>query len=193
MPDLRYPVGPFVPGPAPDFRKRLGLLSQMAEAPDHLRAAVAGLLPEQLDTPYRPGGWTVRQVVHHLADAQMNWYLRTKLALTEDGPVVKPYDEARWAELYDARTAPVEPSLILLACITAGLSCFIPLRKRNGSGNWFIRSLVSSPWTPPWRCMSGTGGIIPRRLSYFGLEWAGLMLMMLELRHHEHPNDGDSG
>jgi uncharacterized damage-inducible protein DinB len=86
----------------------------MAEAPDHLRAAVARLSGEQFDTPYRPGGWTVRQVVHHLADAQVNWYVRTKLALTEDEPVVRAWDEVRWAEMYDARTAAPEPSLILL-------------------------------------------------------------------------------
>ncbi len=114
MPDLRYPIGPFVSGPPPDAAMRDRLLSQLAEAPGHLRAAVEGLSAEQLDTPYRPGGWTVRQVVHHLADAQMNWYLRTKLALTEDEPLVKPYDEARWAELCDVQTAPLEPSLTLL-------------------------------------------------------------------------------
>ncbi len=114
MPDLRYPIGPFVAGPAPDCGSRLELLSQLAEAPGRLRVAVEGLSALQLDTPYRPEGWTVRQVVHHLADAQMNWYVRTKVALTEEAPSVKPYDEALWAELHDARTAPVEPSLILL-------------------------------------------------------------------------------
>jgi len=90
------------------------LLHQLAEVPDRLRAAVAGLSDEQLDTPYRQDGWTVRQVVHHLADANMNWYVRTKLALTEPNPTVSPYDEAIWAELGDAREQPVEPSLILL-------------------------------------------------------------------------------
>ena len=114
MPDLRYPIGPFEAGAGPDPRMRLKLLSELAEAPGLLRAAVAALSDSQLDTPYRPAGWTVRQVVHHLADAQMNWYVRTKLALTEDEPIVKPYDEVRWAELHDARTGLVEPSLILL-------------------------------------------------------------------------------
>jgi uncharacterized damage-inducible protein DinB len=71
-----------------------------------LRAAVAGLSDSQLDTPYRPGGWTVRQVVHHLADAQMNWYIRTKLALTEDEPHVSPWNEVPWVELHDARDMP---------------------------------------------------------------------------------------
>jgi len=114
MTDPRYPIGPFEAGPPPDFDMRLRLLSQLAEVPSHLRAAVADLSESQLDTRYRPAGWTVRKVVHHLADAQMNWYVRTKLALTEDDPVVRSYDEVRWAELHDARTAPVEPSLILL-------------------------------------------------------------------------------
>jgi hypothetical protein len=114
MPDLRYPIGPFEAGPPLDISKRLVLLSQLAEVPSRLQAAVAGLSESQLDTPYRPAGWTVRQVVHHLADAQMNWYVRTKLALTEDEPLVRPYDEVRWAELHDARTGPLEPSLMML-------------------------------------------------------------------------------
>jgi acyl-phosphate glycerol 3-phosphate acyltransferase len=114
MHDLRYPIGQFEAAPPPDAGARAALLSQLAEIPDRLRAAVASLTDSQLDTPYRPDGWTVRQVVHHLADAQMNWYIRTRLALTEDNPTVKPYDENQWAELHDARTAPVEPSLKLL-------------------------------------------------------------------------------
>jgi uncharacterized damage-inducible protein DinB len=114
MQDLRYPIGQFEPGPLPDDKQRLALVAQLAFAPAELRAAVTDLSPEQLDTPYRPGGWTVRQVVHHLADAQMNWYVRTKLTLTEDAPVVKPYDEARWAETVEALSGPIEPSLLLL-------------------------------------------------------------------------------
>jgi uncharacterized damage-inducible protein DinB len=114
MPDLKYPIGPFEPGESPNRGERHGLLLQLAEAPSRLRTAVAGLSGDQLDTPYRPGGWTVRQVVHHLADSQMNWYLRTKLALTENQPLVKPWDEVRWADLHDAQTSPPEPSLMLL-------------------------------------------------------------------------------
>jgi uncharacterized damage-inducible protein DinB len=114
MDDLRYPIGQFSWKPSSDPGRRLLLLPQLAEMPGHLRTAVANLSPDQLDTAYRPGGWTVRQVVHHLADAQMNWYIRIKLAVTEDSPVVKPYDEARWAELHDARTASPDPSLMLL-------------------------------------------------------------------------------
>jgi hypothetical protein len=79
-----------------------------------LRAAVLGLSEEQLDTPYRPGGWTVRQVVHHVPDSHMNAYVRFKLALTEEAPTIKPYAEARWAELPDTRLTPPEVSLTLL-------------------------------------------------------------------------------
>ena len=113
MPDLRYPIGPFKAGSRPSDKRRLTLLSQLAEAPGELRAAVVDLSPKQLATRYRPGGWTVRQVVHHLADAQLNWYVRTKLALTENKPQVKPYDEVRWANLREARMGPIEPSLLL--------------------------------------------------------------------------------
>lgn len=114
MDDLRYPIGPFEPGPSPDAAKRVELISQLADAPSQLRSAVADLSRTQLDTPYRLGGWTVRQVVHHLADAHVNWYARTRRALTEDNPTIQPFDEAIWAELPDARTGPVEPSLALL-------------------------------------------------------------------------------
>jgi uncharacterized damage-inducible protein DinB len=113
MLDLRYPIGPYEPGPAPDAAQHLALIGQLALAPAAMRQAVSGLSPEQLDTTYRPGGWTLRQVVHHLADAHMNWYVRTKCTLTEDQPLVKPYDEARWAETAEARTGPLEPSLSL--------------------------------------------------------------------------------
>ena len=82
MQDLRYPIGQFEPGPPLSNEQRLALVAQLALAPGKLREAVADLIPGQLDTAYRPGGWTVRQVVHHLADAQMNWYVRTKLTLT---------------------------------------------------------------------------------------------------------------
>jgi uncharacterized damage-inducible protein DinB len=114
MNDLRYPIGKFDMDERVDSGARPSLIQQLAEASDSLRAAIANLSPDQLDTPYRPGGWTARQIVHHLADAQMNWYVRTKLALTEDSPTIKPYDEALWAELFDARTGPIETSLMLL-------------------------------------------------------------------------------
>jgi DinB superfamily len=105
--DLRYPIGKFQRGDArPD--KRSQHIQQIEAAPAELRAAVADLTADRLDTPYRPGGWTVRQVVHHLPDSHMNAYVRMKLALTEEVPTIKPYDEARWAELGDTRTTPIE-------------------------------------------------------------------------------------
>jgi hypothetical protein len=111
--DLRYPVGKFerVDTLTPDRRREF--ISAIEATPASLAAAVSGLNPEQLDTPYRPGGWTIRQVVHHIPDSHMNSVIRFKLALTEDEPTIKPYFEDRWAELADAK-APVEPSLALL-------------------------------------------------------------------------------
>ncbi len=112
--DLRFPVGRFDVR-APVAAEQLpGWIEQIADAPASLRAAVEGLSPEQLDTPYRPGGWTVRQLVHHLPDSHMNAYVRLKLALTEDEPLIKPYEEAAWAELEDSRSTPPEVSLTLL-------------------------------------------------------------------------------
>jgi uncharacterized damage-inducible protein DinB len=115
--DLSYPIGKFeFTGPAtPEQRKRW--IAEIAAAPAKFRAAVTGLSPKQLDTPYRPGGWTVRQVIHHVPDSHMNAFIRFKLALTEDRPTIKPYDEKRWAELADVRATPVEVSLSLLELI----------------------------------------------------------------------------
>jgi hypothetical protein len=114
MDELRYPIGTFQFAPDRGPEQRTQWLAQIADAPANLRAAIAGLAPERLETPYRPGGWTVRQVVHHVADSHLNSYVRFRLALTEDLPTIKPYREDRWAELSDARTAAVETSLALL-------------------------------------------------------------------------------
>jgi uncharacterized damage-inducible protein DinB len=111
---LKYPVGRLQSTDAFSSAERRERIRQIADAPRHLRAAVAGLTDAQLDTPYRPGGWTVRQVVHHLFDSHVNAYCRFRLALTEDEPTIKPYREALWAELHDAKTAPVAPALDLL-------------------------------------------------------------------------------
>ncbi|MEO8662895.1 MAG: DinB family protein, partial [Bryobacteraceae bacterium] len=92
-------------------------ISEIAALPEQLKTAVAALDDEQLDTPYRPGGWTVRQVVHHLADSHMNSYIRFKLALTEDEPVIKPYAEDQWAEIEEARRGAVSVSLTLLTAL----------------------------------------------------------------------------
>ncbi len=112
--DLSYPIGKFdfhAPVPAAN---RPQLIEQIAAAPERLREVVRGLDDSQLDTPYRPGGWTVRQLVHHLPDSHMNSYIRFRLALTEEAPTIKPYDQEKWSGLPDARTMPVEPSLRLL-------------------------------------------------------------------------------
>lgn len=112
--NLQYPVGEFERPEKLTEEQRRACIGTIKETPARLQAAVAGLKAAQLDTPYRPGGWTVRQVVHHMPDSHMNSYVRFRLALTEAEPTIKPYDEARWAELADAKTAPVEPSLALL-------------------------------------------------------------------------------
>ena len=115
-PDLRYPIGKFDFDAAVTPVQRAEAIEQIARLPQELRAGVAGLTDSQLDTPYRPGGWSVRQVVHHLADSHMNSYIRFKLALTEDAPTIKPYDEAACANLPDAQ-GPVAPSLDLLQAL----------------------------------------------------------------------------
>jgi hypothetical protein len=114
MPDLRYPIGKFeYKGPGTPAQ-RDACIADIAALPRRLREAVAGLNDAQLDTPYRPGGWTVRQVVHHLADSHINSYVRFRLAVTENEPTIKPYEESLWAELPDARTADIAVSLGLL-------------------------------------------------------------------------------
>lgn len=112
--DLRYPVGRYRPPATIEERDRLGWIANLDELPTFLRRAVHGLNEEQLATPYRPAGWTVRQVVHHLADSHINSYVRFRLALTEADPLIKPYAEPLWAELPDAAGAPIELSLGLL-------------------------------------------------------------------------------
>jgi uncharacterized damage-inducible protein DinB len=114
---VRYPVGDFAIDPDVTAAKRQRWLQQMADLPTLLAAALNGLDDGQLDTPYREGGWTPRQVVHHLADAHLNGFVRFKLALTEDAPPIKTYEEALWAETADAREAPVEVSLRLLSAL----------------------------------------------------------------------------
>ena len=113
-PDLRYPIGRFARTADVTDETRAGWIEDIAAVPENVRAAVAGLDDAQLDTPYRPGGWTVRQVVHHLPDSHLNAYVRCKLALTEEEPAIRTYQEARWAELPEARTAPLAVSLALL-------------------------------------------------------------------------------
>jgi hypothetical protein len=120
MSDLRYPVGTFEWNPPQteeqSAKDRVQYIDVLAKLPGAMRTAVMGLGPEQLDTPYRPEGWTVRQVVHHVPDSHMNAYIRFKLALTEEQPAIKAYDQAAWAKLHDS-SAPIEVSLQLLAAL----------------------------------------------------------------------------
>jgi len=113
MSDPRYPIGKWPKEPfTPEHKKQW--VDDVAAAPARLRAAVEGLSPQQLDTPYRDGGWTVRQVVHHVPESHMNAYIRFKLALTEDVPTIKPYMEDRWAQTGDVSKTPIEVSMALL-------------------------------------------------------------------------------
>ena len=111
--DFRYPIGHYEPQPFSDRQKR-EWLQDIQFLPGLLEQAIENLDERQFETPYRDGGWTVRQVVHHVADSHLNAYVRFKLALTEDNPVIKPYDEARWAELKDVNMVPVNISITLL-------------------------------------------------------------------------------
>jgi hypothetical protein len=121
MSDLRYPIGKFEWIPPDDepqmAMRRVHYLEVLSKLPARMRAAVRDLTPAQLDTPYRPEGWSVRQVVHHIPDSHLNAYVRFKLALTEDGPTIKPYREDAWAKLPDNGITPVEVSLQLLAAL----------------------------------------------------------------------------
>lgn len=114
MTDPRYPIGKFTYNGTPTDEQQQNFLADIAATPANLRAAVKGLSETQLDTPYREGGWTVRQVVHHVPDSHLNSYVRFKLALTEDEPTIKTYAEDRWAELADTKATPIEVSLTLL-------------------------------------------------------------------------------
>ncbi len=114
MDDLRYPTGRLVLPESLTAEERRAAIATIAATPGRLRAAVLGLTDAQLDTPYRPEGWTVRQVVHHVPDSHLNAYVRFKLALTEDEPTIRPYLEDRWARLPEASSGPVEVSLALL-------------------------------------------------------------------------------
>lgn len=136
--DLRYPIGEFkFEAPLSDDERQACIL-KIEETPTRMRAAVQGLTEEQLDTPYRPEGWTVRQVVHHVPESHLNSYIRFKLAITEDEPTIKPYFEDRWAKLDDARQAPTALSLDLLEAL-------------HGRWVWFLRSLKQDDWQRTFR------------------------------------------
>ncbi len=151
--DLRYPIGPFKFDGQPSEQQIKQFISDIEQAPSRLRAALDGLSEPQLETPYRPGGWTVRQVAHHLPESHMNGYVRMKLALTEENPTIKPYDEARWAETPDVRGTPIATSLTLLEALHQR---WVTLLKALGpaelarvfshpeSGQWTIGRYVAS-------------------------------------------------
>jgi uncharacterized damage-inducible protein DinB len=136
--DLRYPIGKYQRPGELTSEQRLEFIGAIAETHMRLASSLKDLSADRLDTPYRPGGWTVRQVVHHLPDSHMNAYVRMKLALTEEEPIIKTYDEARWAELSDGKRLPVRPSLDLLES----------LHKR-----WvlMLKSLAPADWARKFR------------------------------------------
>jgi hypothetical protein len=143
MTDLQYPIGRFeLPGSELRPDERTALIDTLAMAPTHLRAAVMGLSPRQLATPYRPGGWTIRQVVHHLADSHLSGFVRFKLAMTEDVPMVKPYRQAEWAELADGRSELVNESVMLLELVS--VRWVVLLRSMRPSD--FTRRLRHPEW-----------------------------------------------
>jgi hypothetical protein len=143
--DLRYPIGRFTRPKSLSAKERDEAINAIAGAPALMRAAVKGLTREQLDTPYRPGGWTVRQVVHHVPDSHMNAYCRIKLGLTEDTPTIKPYDEAKWAELADSKSPLVEESLALLEALHA--RWVVLLRQMKPAD--FERTITHPEWDAP--------------------------------------------
>ncbi len=126
---LKYPIGRFQFDEEADESRCQLWISALASLPSELRLAVAGLSEEALDTPYRPGGWTLRQVVHHLADSHTNAYIRFKLAVTEEHPHIRPYAEADWAECEDAKFAPIGVSLDLLDALHQRLVLFLKTLK----------------------------------------------------------------
>lgn len=138
--DPRYPIGKFQWRGASTPTERAMYIARIEACPAELRAAVRGLDDSQLDTPYRDGGWTVRQVVHHVPDSHMNAYVRFKLGLTEETPTIKPYEEDRWAQLPDSRSAPVDLSLDLLEKIHGRLVLVL----RSMRDNDFLR-LIKHP------------------------------------------------
>ena len=138
---LKYPIGEFTyPSTPLDASARAACIDAIARTPSEMRALVAGLSDAELDTPYRPGGWTIRQVVHHVADSHMHAYVRMKFAVTEETPLVKAYDEDRWSKLSDAQSGPVSLSLDLLDALHRRWVVFL----RNLTEQDFLRTLVHS-------------------------------------------------
>ncbi len=149
MTDLRYPIGRFVPNSNPSAESRTQHIEAISMLPKQMRQAVAGLQPSQLDTPYRDGGWTVRQVIHHVPDSHLNAYIRFKLALTEQNPTIKPYDETAWARLKDSELTPVEVSLTLLESLHARWTVLLRSLKSEDFQRKFVHP-DSGPHDVDW-------------------------------------------
>jgi hypothetical protein len=160
---LRYPVGrvPRTSEPVPP-ETRAQLLGVLEQLPATVRSLVDGLTDAQLDTPYRPGGWTIRQVVHHLPDSHMNAYVRMKLAATEDSPAIRTYEEARWAELPEAKSGPVAMSLDLLDALHRRWVAFLrgltdaDLRRAFSHPEWGVVSIDEALGMYAWHCRHHT-------------------------------------
>lgn len=145
MSDPRYPIGKFTPVPALTAAERATCIEQVAAAPGLFRRAVTGLTPAQLDTPYRDGGWTVRQVAHHVPDSHMNAYLRFKFGLTEEAPAIKTYEEKDWARTPEVAATPVEVSLALLDALHARWVVLL----RAMTPEQFARTIKHPEWGTP--------------------------------------------
>jgi hypothetical protein len=149
-PDLKFPIGRFETPPVVTAEMRAVAIDDIAALPARLRAAISGLDQARLDTPYRPDGWTVRQVVHHVADSHMNALTRLKLAITENAPTIKPYDEAAWARLPDAAMSP-EPSLAILDGVHARwVTLLRALRPIDFGRTWVHPEIGDEPVTVEW-------------------------------------------
>jgi hypothetical protein len=142
--DLSFPVGPFNPVLPATPQVRAAALDEIASLPARMRAAVSGLTAVQLDTPYRPGGWTVRQLVHHVADSHMNAYIRFKLALAEETPTVKPYDQEVWAAMADSRMEP-EVSLAILDGVHARWAALYRALSEQQFSRTFLHPELAEP------------------------------------------------
>lgn len=148
--DPRFPAGTFQTRDELTSDERRALIDEIAATPARIREAVRDLTEAQLDTPYREGGWSVRQVVHHVPDSHLNAYVRTKLALTEDIPTIKPYDEAAWAMLDDSRVTPVETSLALLESLHARWVGLLRSLKDEDFARKFQHPDHAAPKTIDW-------------------------------------------
>ena len=172
--DLRYPFGPCEWSAEVSAEEKRQHLRDIAQMPAKLRGAVAGLAREHLDVPYRESGWTIRQIVHHLPDSHLNRYVRFKLALTEDQPTIKPYDEKLWAETPEARTAPVEISLDLVDALHRRWSLllgemtdadFERTIRHPEIGTLKLKSLLAELWLAlPASCCADCGHAPPHGL-----------------------------